>query len=183
MKSIVLALTALLAAGSAFAQGTLNFSTKITGTVDAKVTYGVPGSPGTAANGDYVGQLYAGAPGGALSAVGSPVPFRSDAGIGYITAGGKVTVPGIAGGSSASVELRAWKSSLGATYEAALAAGGGNNVGKSSPITLTLGGGGTPPAPDANLAGLQGFMIPVPEPSIAALGLLGAGLLVIRRKK
>jgi len=183
MKSIVLALTALLAAGSAFAQGTINFSTKITGTVDAKVFYGVPGGATSPAGADYSAQLYVGAAGGALSAVGSAVPFRGDAGIGYITAGGKVAVPGIAGGSSASVELRAWKTSLGASYEAALAAGGGVNVGKSAPITITLGGGGTPPAPDANLAGLQGFVIPVPEPSIAALGLLGAGLLVIRRKK
>jgi len=184
MKSIVLALmTALLATGSAFAQGTINFSTKITGTVDAQVMYGVPGGASTAADGTYVGQLYAGNPGGALTAVGTAVPFRTGSGQGYITAGGKVAVPGIAGGSTASIELRAWKSSLGSTYEAALAAGGGNDVGKSSPISIVLGGGGTPPAPDANLAGLTGFVIPVPEPTIAALGLLGAGLLVIRRKK
>lgn len=178
MKSIVLALTALLAAGSAFAQGTINFSTKITGVVDAKVTYSATaGGATTAVNGDYLGQLYAGAAGGALAAVGSPVPFRSDAGVGYITAGGKVAVPGVAGGSSAQVVLRAWQAASGATYEAAAIKN------SSAPITITLGGGGTPPAPDANLAGLQGFNIVVPEPSIAALGLLGAGLLVIRRKK
>lgn len=183
MKSIVLALTALCAAGSAYAQGTINFATRVTGQVDALVSYGEPGGVATPADGTYVGQLYAGAAGGALGAIGAPVPFRTGTGQGYITSGGKVSVPGVAGGSSANVELRAWKSSLGATYEAALAAGGGNNVGKSAPITITLGGGGTPPAPDANLTGLTGFVIPVPEPSIAALGLLGAALLVIRRKK
>ena len=183
MKSTVLVLTALFAAGSAFAQGTINFSTKITGQVDAKVFYGAPGGPTSPAGADYSAQLYAAAPGGAFSAIGSAVPFRGDAGIGYITSGGKVTVPGIAGGSSAQIELRAWKTSLGSNYEAALAAGGGVDTGKSAPITITLGGGGTPPAPDANLTGLQGFVIPVPEPSIAALGLLGAGMLVIRRKK
>lgn len=183
MKSTVLALTALFAAGSAFAQGTINFATRVTGQVNAQVFYGAPGGPTSPAGADYSAQLYVGAPGGALAAVGSAVPFRGDAGIGYITSGGKVTVPGIAGGSQAAVELRAWKTSLGASYEAAVAAGGGVNTGASAPITITLGGGGTPPAPDANLVGLQGFVIPVPEPSIAALGLLGAGLLVIRRKK
>jgi len=178
MKSTVLALAALFAAGSAFAQGTLNFSTKITGVVNAQVTYSASAGGATAPVGaDYLGQLYAGAPGGALAAVGSAVPFRGDAGIGYITAGGKVSVPGIAGGSQAQVVLRAWQAASGANYEAATIKN------SSAPITLTLGGGGTPPAPDANLAGLQGFNIVVPEPSIAALGLLGAGLLVIRRKK
>jgi hypothetical protein len=41
-----------------------------------------------------------------------------------------------------------------------------------------------PPTVAANLVGLQGFEIPIiPEPSIAAVGLLGASLLLICRKK
>ena len=128
---------------------------------------------------EYVGQLYAGIPGGVLLAVGTPVPFRGDAGIGYITAGGKVVVPGIPGGSVAQVELRVWKSSLGASYESALAAGGGNSVCSSFPISLVLGGGGTPPAPDATLSGLQGFSMNkcFPEPAVPVLG--GLGVLVL----
>jgi hypothetical protein len=179
MKSIVLALTALFAAGSAFAQGKINFATRVTGQVDAPVRVAqFAGDPAPVlADGAYHGQLYAGAPGGALAAIGVPVPFRTGTGQGYITAGGSVQVAGIAGGSPASVELRAWQSASGVSYEAAAIKG------SSLPIQITLGGGGTPPTPDANLVGLQGFTIVVPEPSIAALGLLGAGLLVIRRKK
>jgi hypothetical protein len=181
MKHIALALTAVLAAVSSYAQGTVNFQTKSGTAVDAPVRYG-----GQLAGSAYMGQLYAqigvGLP---FAAIGTPLPFRSDAGIGYITAGGAVPVPGAGGGTAASIKLVAWASSLGATYEEVVAKGlGGFN--ESAPIAIAnLGGGGTPPSPAANLIGLQGFEIAtiVPEPAIAALGLLGAGLLLIRRRK
>lgn len=187
MKSTVLALTAFLAAASAYAQGTLNFTTKSGTSVDARVFYG---SPTTPAGADYVGQLYAGAAGGALTAIGAPVAFRGDppgpaAAVGYILGAGTVVVPGVAGGSAADVQLRAWRADLGASYEAAVAAQGGAYTGSSATLRVAALGNpsSVPPTPAANLVGLQGFVIPVPEPSIAALGLLGAGLLVIRRKK
>lgn len=186
MKQIAITLTALLVAASAYAQGTLNFANRVTGVVDARVTVqGDPANSSTVGS-DYWGQLLAGAPGGALAAVGSPVEFRGspDAAIGYITAGGVVNVAGVAGGSPAQVQLVAWHKSLGATWEAANAAGLGG-IGSSAVITVNTGGGGTPPSPAANLAGLQAFSVTplVPEPAIAALGLLGAGLLLLRRKK
>lgn len=180
MKQTVLSLAAVMFAASAFAQGTVNFSTRIPGTVDAPVTYG-----GAKVGADFWGQLFAGPPGTtALTAVGVPVAFRADAGIGYITGGGPITIPGIAGGSPAQVALYAWKATQGATYAAALAAGQGG-IGNSSVITVNTGGGGVPPSPASNLAGLTGFEVTtvVPEPSIAAFGLLGVGLLLIRRKK
>jgi hypothetical protein len=180
MKHIALTLTALLAAASAYAQGTVNFATRVTGQVDAPVTY-----QGAKAGDAYYGQLYAGAKGGTLAAVGQPVPFRSDAGIGYITAGGAVAVPGVAGGAEADIRLVAWAKSQGATYDAAKALNmGGWN--ESPIITVKTGNpDAVPPTVAANLVGLQGFEISpiIPEPSIAALGLLGAGLLLIRRKK
>ncbi len=174
-------LAGLSVAASAFAQGTVNFATKSGTTVDALVTY---------SSGRYVlgtgdeavlGQLYAAAPGGTLAPVGSPVPFRSDAGAGYITAGGTVEIPGTTVGGSGQVKLVAWYASQGATYADAVAKGQGN-FNESAVLTVaSLGGGTTPPA---LLAGLQGFAVSVvPEPSIAALGLLGAGLLLIHRKK
>jgi hypothetical protein len=193
MKHIALTLTALLVAASAFAQGTLNFANRVTGVFDARATYEGDGTiPAGPAGNQFWGQLLAGAPGGALAPVGQPVEFRNDAGIGYITSGGVVTVPGVAGGSPAQVEMVAWHKSLGDTWAAAEAANMGG-IGRSGVITVNTGGGGTPPSPAANLgqAGgtaqntLQAFQIStlVPEPSIAALGLLGAGLLLIRRKK
>ncbi len=182
MKHIVIALAALSVAASAFAQGTVNFATKSGATVDALVTYAGGGNVIGTGDGAVMGQLYAAAAGGTLAAVGAPVPFRSDAGSGYITAGGTVEIPGTAPNGSGQVKLVAWYASQGATYADAVAKGqGGFN--ESAVLTVaSLGGGTTPPA---LLAGLQGFAVSavVPEPSIAALGLLGAGLLLIRRKK
>lgn len=183
MKHTVIALAALSVAASALAQGTVNFTTRSGTTVNAPVTYASGGALVLGTGADAVlGQLYASAPGGTLAAVGAPTPFRSDAGAGYITAGGEVAIPGTSLGGSASVKLVAWYASQGATYADAMAKGQGG-FGESAVLTVNgLGGGTTPPA---LLAGLSGFQVSaiVPEPSIAALGLLGAGLLLIRRKK
>jgi hypothetical protein len=183
MKHILITLAALFAAASAFAQGTVNFQTRISGVLDAPVRYEV----GNALAGNtFWGQLYAGASGGALAPVGIPVEFRNDAGIGYITAGGAVPIPGVAGGSPAQVQLVAWHKDLGNDYAAAKAAGMGG-WGESTVITVAATGNpdAVPPTTAANLVGLQGFTVStlIPEPSMAALGLLGAGLLLIRRKK
>jgi hypothetical protein len=179
MKHIALALTALFAAATAFAQGTVNFATRITGSVDARVTYG-----GAPAGSTFMGQLYAAAPGGTLAPVGAPVPFRDtpDAAKGYITSGGTVEIPGVAAGATAQVKLVAWAASLGATFAEAQGKGQGG-WGESATIPSVTTGGGT--LPPGALVGLTGFEVSpiIPEPSIAALGLLGAGLLLIRRKK
>lgn len=175
MKHIVLTLTALFAAASVYAQGTVNFATRVTGTLDAPVTYA-----GAPAGSDFWGQLLAGPPGGTLAPVGAPVEFRSDAGIGYIS-GGAVAIPGVAGGTAADVRFVGWAKSLGNTWP-----GQGLGTGQSGIINIAATGNPdvTPPTVAANLVGLQGFAIEViPEPTIAALGLLGAGLLLLRRKK
>lgn len=182
MKHCLVTFSALLLAASAYAQGTVNFVNKITGTVDARVlmTPSLGATP-VPADGTYQAQLYAGPVGGALAAVGDPIVFRSasEAQKGY-WAGATRTIPGVAESGTAQVKVVAWQTSLGANYEAAMATGGG--YGESAVITVTTGGGLTPPAP---LVGLTGFttLAVVPEPTIAALGLLGAGLLLIRRKK
>jgi hypothetical protein len=183
MKQIVIAIAALSVAVSAFAQGTVNFSNR-TGSIDAPVTYASGARViGTGAEAVW-GQLMAAAPGGTLAAIGVPVPFREGAGAGYITGGGAITVPGVAAGSPASIQMVAWHTSLGATYAEALAKGLGG-VGNSATFDVATGGVGTPPSLPSNLVGLTAFSVSaiVPEPSIAALGLLGAGLLLIRRKK
>ena len=184
MKQLFVGIVALSVAASAFAQGTVNFANKSGTAIDAPVTYAGGGRVTGTGAGAVLGQLYAAAPGGTLAAVGVPVPFRDGAGAGYITAGGTINV-GVAAGSPAQVKLVAWYSSQGATYADAMAKGAGG-VGESAVITVAAtGGGGSPPALPAALTGLQGFSVSaiVPEPSVAALGLLGAGLLLIRRKK
>jgi hypothetical protein len=185
MKHCLVTLAALMVAASSFAQGTVTFHNKI-GVVDARVSYANNGTP-TPADGNFVAQLYASAPGGTLAAVGPTIPFRSTpaAGVGYFNTTGIDTtrmIPGVAEGATAQVKVVAWASNLGATYEAAVAANMGG-VGESAILPSVATGGGI--VLPGQLIGLQPFTIStiVPEPSIAALGLLGAGLLLIRRKK
>jgi hypothetical protein len=178
MKKLLVTLAAVLVSASAFGQGTINFTTRIVGTLDAPVfkSDGTTGAGGgaTAAN----AQLFL-LSGGVYTALTPATTFRATpagAAQNYvIPPATPVTVTTVAGGSQATIVLRAWE---GAAYDTALTRG------ESAPITITLGGGGSPPAVPANLVGLQGFsMQTIPEPSTMALGLLGAAALLYRRRK
>lgn len=75
------------------------------------------------------------------------------------------------------VQVRAWESAAGASYEAAVAAGGKHGVSNILPIRAT-----TQTQPPAELIGLQSFCL-VPEPSPLALGLLGSAVLWCRGRR
>jgi hypothetical protein len=194
MKKLIL-VAALTAIGvGAYAQGTVVFSNRASfvggTTAENAIT---KKEDGTRLSGtDWVAQLYwapgAGAAEGSLQAVGSPVPFATGGAAGFLATSPTVTLPGAAVGSTVTVQVRAWNVAAGATFEAA----SGNFalpgvVGKSALITVSGLGGPNPPGPDilpANITGLRGFqVVPVPEPSVIALGLVGAGLLFLRRRK
>jgi hypothetical protein len=179
MKKLLVTLAAVLVSASAFGQGTINFTTRIAGTLDAPVFKpdGVTGAgAGTAAN----AQLFL-VTGTTFTALTPATTFRATptgAAQNYvIPPATPVTVTGIAARQQATVVLRAWE---GASYDTALTRG------QSAPITITLGGpvAGQPDDFPANLVGLQGFsMTVIPEPSVMALGLLGAAALLYRRRK
>jgi len=108
-------------------------------------------------------------------------------GVDFSSSGG----PAIAGGSPAIAQIRGWSGNY-ASYEAAIAgqqAGAVVYLGQSA--SITTGNLGTPPngtaaflktAAGASVAGFD--LVPVPEPSVIALGLLGlGGLLCLRRRK
>lgn len=180
MKKLIAVAAVVVATIAAQAQGTINFANRVVGSFDAKVL-NAAGAPLDGAG--FMAQLYVGASASSLAAVGSPVPFRTGGAAGYVTSS-TVTVGGIAGGGAASVAMRAWDASTGATYDAA------TTRGSSAVLSLTLGGGGSPPGLPTNLDGLVGFSLAgagpgpaVPEPSTVALGLLGAGALFLRRRK
>ncbi len=182
MKKLIAIAAVVVATIAAQAQGTINFANRgafAANGVDAKVL-GVSGAPLDGAG--FMAQLYVGASASSLAAVGSPVPFRTGAAAGFVSASTVTT--GLAGGSAASVAMRAWDASTGASYDAATVRG------SSAVLSIVLGGGGNPPAVPADLAGLAGFSLAgagpgpaVPEPSTVALGLLGAGALFLRRRK
>lgn len=177
---VVLWLILVLGVGvsTGWAQGTVLFATRSGSTVDAPVTFG--GSLVTGTGPDAIlGQLYGGPVGSALVPVGSPVPFRSDAGRGYITAGGEVSIPGTVPGGMAHVKLKAWPAAFGDSYEAALVTTGCGFFGESPTLLVQdLGGDGRFPP---RLAGLNGFDVFLcPEPSGLSLGIVGCAVLLLR---
>lgn len=181
MKKTLLMLVGLCAAVSVMAQGTCNFVTKVSGSIDAKVTDKATGLPvGTT----FLATLYAGPTADSLT----PVILTSGAALsrnflasGYVN-GGQQTLQGLTG--TVFMQMRAWDGATGATYAAAEQAGG--RVGKSNVFQITLGNPqGTPPTVPANLVGLQAFTVEpglIPEPSVIALGLLGGAALLLRRR-
>jgi len=186
MKKALMILSSMLVAVGAFAQGTVNFAARVTGVYDAPVFLDTVGGPNKASGAAYMAQLYAGPSASALAAIGSPVPFLTGTGAGYWRSAA-LAIPSVAPGATASVQIRAWAASAGATYEAALAANGG--TGQSTVLNgIVTGGAGSPPSLPTDLAGLTSFAIAggtpvVPEPSVLALGALGGLALLIRRRK
>ena len=177
MKKLIMFAACLGVTAVALGQGNVNFGNRVTAEgVNAIVTDLADGS--ALDGGTWQAQLYAGAAMDALSPVGAAVGFRTGAAAGYITSVARV-VDGIPGGSSAYVAMAVWDSADGASYEVAEAAFG--KVGMSIPVEITLT---APPATPAAMAGMQAFGVAaIPEPSTLALGLLGIGALMMRRRR
>lgn len=179
MKKLLVLVACMSVTSGAFGQGQFNFNNRVSGSVDARV-FDAAGDPLNGADG-WVAQAYVGMDAASLAPVGGTFAFRSapaPAGFGYI-AGGAVTVPGMGNGTDVMVEMRVWNTNDGASYEAASAAFGA--IGASAPVTLTLA---ESPALPQDMVGLQGFSVAiVPEPSTMALGLLGVGALMLRRRR
>jgi len=180
MKKLVIAAVALMVSIAAtYAQGQINFATKVgTGATAANAKALLTGgAAATTPPAAAALQLDNGA--GAFTLIpGSLTSFRSGAAVGYVTPL-VATIPGHDIGSTARVRVVGFLGgATQADYEAALAAG---NVGFSAAITTPQLGGGTIPPP--NLEGLTGEFTIAPEPSTIAFGLLGAAALLIRRRK
>jgi hypothetical protein len=178
-----------LAVGAmAYGQGTFEMANRRAVTaLDAPIADAL----GTKLSGDaFLAQLWAAPVGSAaFKAYGDPVPFKSGVAAGYFLTLVPVTLADVTPGGKVDVEIRAWRASAGATYDAAVLAPmvAGGNYGISLVISgLATGGVPDPatgiPSVPSPLVGLQGFSFIVPEPSIMALGLLGAAFLVLRRR-
>jgi len=178
MKRIAILATCLLASILvSHAQGTVNFFN-----VGAGVNAPIFNSDGVTklAGAQFMAELLAGPIGGSLAPVGAATTFLTGANAGYF-AGGVVSVPGVAGGSPAQFQVRAWDTTVGATYAAVLAAGRG--YGSSTIFQTATGGAGSPPSSPTALVGLTSFSLVVPEPSTIALGIIGGLALLLRRRK
>lgn len=181
MKKLLIALAAVMITAASYGQGQVVFANKVGTTVDAPVFItGTQDGPGP----NYSAQLFLQGAGGAMTALTPTATFRpkgtSGAGLTadrYWTPNSTVDVPA-APGTDQTFVVRAWLTSLG-SYDAAVASGGG--FGQSDPFVINIGGGTIAPP---NLTTLKTFNVtPVPEPSIIALGVLGASALLLRRRK
>lgn len=196
MKKLILTFAAVAAAANLFAQGTVNFGTFSSAGTGA-ITNSETGQRvplGTT----FLAQLYYGLPnsaqGSLIAVTNNPVGFSGAAG--FIVAGARTLLesviltatPGPAGtpGQMATVQIRAWQASLGATYESALDSGRVGVIGAGPLTTLATGNPATMPAgTPAPLSGIRGFVLtPIPEPSTIGLGIVGlAALAFLRRRK
>jgi hypothetical protein len=211
MKKLALISLSLVSAMAVLGQGLINFNNRVTGAggVVAPV-YGPESGDSTRAitgnattNGGtatYTGALLAGtgftaqlwggpagSPEDALVLVSSTTMRTATSFAGFVTPPATApSVPGVPGGSQATFQLRVWDNQGGTltSWSAALNAwtAGQTALGKSTLFTapaLTV-----PPGTPPNLVGLTSFNITlVPEPSVIALGALGLGALLLRRRK
>ena len=218
MKKSLITAMLLAAAVGAFAQGTLNFGNqfgsafiapiynvdpadaarKLSGNsaVSRPVGTTVYGG-GLLQGGGYTLALFAGAAGtpvDQLRLAGS-APFRSGTGganslpAGLITTLGTLAIDGVAAGSIAQLEIRAWDNRGGSvsTWQAVLANPSIARGTSGTFLSAALGGtdGSGNPVIPPNTTGWQSFgLYVVPEPSTIALAVLGLGsLLLFRRRK
>src|SRR6185503_10811911 len=119
--------------------GQINFANWfITSKTNALPDFDIDGS--TLLNGaEYVAQLYAGPDLASLRPVGQPTPFQSGFNCGYFVPQ-ILTLGNVPPGSNAVVQVRAWDTAFGPSFEAARALGG--RFGKSPIFQVTAGGNG-----------------------------------------
>lgn len=213
MKKTLLTLALLATAAASFAQGTLQIGNNFTGVLRAPIYGQDPADPfrsqsgqsalGTPTGGTvyagpllagtgYTFALFAGPAGASESALQlvTTTTFRTGT---ALPAGTVFTqtlpITGVASGSSAALQVRVWDNVGGTvgTWAAVLAnpsvARGQSALFASAPLGGPDPAGGPPITPPA-MTGWTSFNVAqVPEPSVIALGVLGLGALLLRRRK
>ena len=154
LSSTVFSFPATLTVGTSnLGGGEINFANWfVTMATNALPVFDVDGT--TLLNGsEYVAQLYAGPVLASLRPVGQPTPFQGGFNAGYFVPQ-TLTLGNVAPGSNVVVQVRAWDTAFGSSFEAARALGG--RFGKSPIFQVVAGGSG---APAADLEGLQSFSL------------------------
>jgi hypothetical protein len=181
-KLIAIAAIAAISQVSIFASGTLIFQTSDAGT--GPFVFDTDGT--TKLDNSFSGQIYAGPDANNLTAVGPVGTFGVFNGLintgvnGMIFNGTEVAVSSVADSATGVYQIRAWQSSAGGSYEAAVT--GGGKAGVSDVVTVQFGAQGPPASPGPNVSGFQAFQL-VPEPGTITLGLLGLGGLIASRRR
>ncbi len=201
MKKLLVTLAITGIAVGAFAQGSILFQ-NTSGPGSEKYIYGVDSSNPTSdvlggtrekVGAGYSAQLFYGATGASeadLKAIDFVTTFKTGALAGLLNGNSKLVVPGLLGGTKIVLQLRVWDSSVASWADVVRSANDNKARGKSAMIAnYELSGVDADNAPrvgSGNFAksGLTSFgLYIVPEPSVIALGALGLGALVLRRRK
>jgi hypothetical protein len=188
MKKLLLTVGLVCASWAVYGQGVVAFNT-LGGGVNAAATNSVTGARIT--GNTFFAQLFY-AEGNITDPLsplftmvtGAPATFGTGGTAGYITSstgGGNRVLP-IGPGSAVTFQIRAWDAILGATYPGNNTAAIINMGGSKLAFVAALGSS----TAATLLTGLNpGWIaIPVPEPSVIALGIIGGlGVLLLRRRK
>lgn len=183
MKKILAIAALVVAAYGAQAQGNFTFSNRVPSSNLDQPILDVGGAT-KVSGANFVAAIFLNG-----TQLGATAPFRTGAGAGYWNPGADSarSVTGkLAGDVVSGFTVKVWDTAKGATYEASRAAGGAS--GESNPFSIALGGPKADPNLPAELPGnmtnFQAFTLTVvPEPSVLALGALGAAALLFRRRK
>lgn len=195
MKKLTLTLIPMVAAVTAFAQGTVNFGNVGTGTSISNFLQRAPVPAGTAFR---AALYYLPDSGPTWDSADAPTLEEFDTAAaratllpnvvnftlaGQFIGGTRSTPSTTAPLAFAWFQVRAWEAAY-ATYELARDAGGSALFGNSIPVRVKTGDGGANPPGSLVAAGFKGFYVaPIPEPSVLGLGVLGVGALVLLRRR
>jgi len=183
MKKLLL-IAAVLAAGASLQAQSVLFSN---GSAQVGANTFLTDADGTTKlDNTFMAELYLVNADNSLTPVGSPIAFKSGAKAGLFNDTTPRVVPAAAN-STVNLEVGAWSGS--AASLAAAQGTPGAHWGLSAPVSVKLNNdGNNPPDLPATLTGLQAFSLqitpvgPIPEPSTLALGALGLGALLLRRR-
>ena len=184
-KAIVISALTVLASASVFAQGIGSVSFGNSSVNPVRLMDGTL-VPRAAAGGTYFAELLSaldGADFATASRQGATSTFNSPT-AGVFLGGGR-TVPTTANGGVGQFMVRVWDTRGGATYDLARFNTGGFQFGNSGVFNVDTADAAAVPTPTPANLNMPTFNLTiVPEPSVIGLGLLGAGaLLLLRRRK
>jgi len=182
MKKLVLSLLLVAGASSVFGQGQVYFANNVTfaSQNDHLVYLGSIGAGKELVGSNYRAQLYYGADASSLQAVATTGNNFRAAGTtlpGTWASPGYRTLDNFLPGSTVQLQVKAWDTSTGATWDLATARGA------SQLFSFTVPAAGSP-AGAFYLENMQAFAVVVPEPATFALAGLGIfGFVMMRRRK